>query len=66
MDAHLYEYQWGSRDLNPGPTDYENLRRLFEGVRDGPFRAQDTDPRLLESAIPGRGFVYQNMSFRVQ
>jgi hypothetical protein len=22
MDADLYEYQWGSRDLNPGPTDY--------------------------------------------
>jgi len=29
--------------LNPGPTDYENVQTLFEGVRHGPFRAQDTD-----------------------
>jgi hypothetical protein len=35
--------KWGSRGLNPGPTDYENVQTLFEGVRHGPFRAQDTD-----------------------
>ena len=39
--------QWGSRDLNPGPTDYENVQTLFEGVRHGPFRAQDADIQTI-------------------
>jgi hypothetical protein len=39
--------EWGSRGLNPGPTDYENVQTLFEGVRHGPFRAQDADIQTI-------------------
>jgi hypothetical protein len=43
----LRKRQWGSRGLNPGPTDYENVQTLFEGVRHGPFRAQDADIQTI-------------------